>query len=233
MVALSVNANNVAAIPPKAHYGENRRRWKRRAVHLYLEGVGFRAIGRILGVSNVSVMHWIKALGEALEPLRASRAPVSSPVIEWDEMWHFVGKKRSCGYGLLLTDTEASRLIVNLAHALPLLGDGCGSDSSPSPALTTPATVGKPTKRLSPPSMFKKIYPGQRKLSCHGTPLFGTFPSHNALLFQEYRNGTCHIEPILLQKAFRYISIMSSHEERSASVDFSCFQFNLCHQNQI
>jgi len=33
---------------------------KKQALHLYLEGLGSRSIGRFLGVSNVSVLHWIK-----------------------------------------------------------------------------------------------------------------------------------------------------------------------------
>jgi len=37
---------------------------KKQALHLYLEGLGFRSIGRFLGVSNVSVLNWIKSFGE-------------------------------------------------------------------------------------------------------------------------------------------------------------------------
>ncbi|MHB9147985.1 MAG: transposase-like zinc-binding domain-containing protein, partial [Candidatus Amoebophilus sp.] len=34
---------------------------QRMAIHLYLENMGFRAIGRVLGVSNVAVLKWIRA----------------------------------------------------------------------------------------------------------------------------------------------------------------------------
>ena len=37
---------------------------KIRALQLYLEGMGFRAIGRVLKVSNVSVLRWIRSAGE-------------------------------------------------------------------------------------------------------------------------------------------------------------------------
>ena len=67
---------------------------KRQAVQMYLEGMGFRAIGRVLGVSTVSVLNWVRAFGERLESLRAARAPEHTPVIECDELWHFVGKKK-------------------------------------------------------------------------------------------------------------------------------------------
>jgi transposase-like protein len=40
---------------------------KKQAVALYLEGMGFRAIGRRLGVSNVSILRWIRKEGEAMK----------------------------------------------------------------------------------------------------------------------------------------------------------------------
>ena len=33
---------------------------KRLAIEMYLEGLGFRSIERILGVSNVSILNWLK-----------------------------------------------------------------------------------------------------------------------------------------------------------------------------
>lgn len=36
---------------------------KRLALHLYVEGWGFRSIARIVKVSNVAVLKWIKAFG--------------------------------------------------------------------------------------------------------------------------------------------------------------------------
>ena len=66
---------------------------------LYLEGMGFRRIGRVLNVSNVSVMKWIKSLAASFEHTRV--APRHCEVIELDEMWHFVQKKREksgCGW---------------------------------------------------------------------------------------------------------------------------------------
>lgn len=43
---------------------------KRMALHLYLEGLSYRSIERILSVSNVTVMNWIKSLGPEIEKLR-------------------------------------------------------------------------------------------------------------------------------------------------------------------
>jgi transposase-like protein len=39
---------------------------KRMALQMYLEGFGFRSIGRILGFSNVTILNWIRAFGEQL-----------------------------------------------------------------------------------------------------------------------------------------------------------------------
>jgi len=73
---------------------------KRQALELYLEGLGFRSIGRILKFSNVTILNWIRAFGEALPPLR-SEEPVQ--VMELDEMHTYVGSKKTfAGYGLLL-----------------------------------------------------------------------------------------------------------------------------------
>ena len=63
-------------------------------MELYLEGVGFRGISRLTGVSPATVMRWVKAL--------ADRIDISQPaedrrvaIMELDEMWHFVGKKKT------------------------------------------------------------------------------------------------------------------------------------------
>lgn len=73
---------------------------KKMALHLYLEGLGFRAIGRVLGVSNVSVLKWIRAFGEQAEALHKADNQAPKEVMI-DEMWHFVcSKKRNSGSGL-------------------------------------------------------------------------------------------------------------------------------------
>ena len=79
------------------------------AVHLYLENMGFRAIGRVLGVSNVTVLNWIRAAGEWVKHYHYQNKDKSKgrsvEIIELDEMWHFVkAKKISYGYGLHWTE---------------------------------------------------------------------------------------------------------------------------------
>ncbi|GMT49997.1 MAG: hypothetical protein IEMM0008_1536 [bacterium] len=56
---------------------------KRIALILYLERLGFRSIERILKVSHVSVMNWVKRYGEELEELKCDKR---LDVIEMDEI---------------------------------------------------------------------------------------------------------------------------------------------------
>jgi transposase len=86
---------------------------KRLALQLYLEGLGFRSIGRILRVSNVSIYNWIKNFGEKLQEIRQND---KISVVEMDEMHTFIGsKKNTIGYGFLLIGLEKSSSISLLA----------------------------------------------------------------------------------------------------------------------
>ena len=79
---------------------------KRLALELYLEGLGLRSIGRILKVSNVSVLNWIKSFGEKVTELRKND---EISIVEIDEMHTFIGsKKTSDGSGFLLIGFEKS-----------------------------------------------------------------------------------------------------------------------------
>ena len=65
---------------------------KRKALQLYLEGLGFRSIGRILNCSHVAVYRWIKQYGEKAQlPIAATELDV----VEMDEMHSYIGSKKS------------------------------------------------------------------------------------------------------------------------------------------
>ncbi len=82
---------------------------KRQALELYLEGLGFRSIGRILKCSHVAVYNWIKGFGNQLKEIRSDKNP---EIVEIDEMHTYVGlKKTFVGYGLLLIDMGKNSLI--------------------------------------------------------------------------------------------------------------------------
>ena len=68
------------------------------ALDMYLEGLGFRSIGRLLNVSNTAVLGWVKKYGKSVE-LPVLDEPVE--VAELDEMHTFVGQKKiTVGFGL-------------------------------------------------------------------------------------------------------------------------------------
>ena len=57
---------------------------KRKATQLYLEGNGFRGIERILKVSHVSVINWVKKAGAKLDEI--SKKDEKVEVLELDEL---------------------------------------------------------------------------------------------------------------------------------------------------
>ena len=70
-------------------------------IRLYLEDVGFRGISRLTGVPHTTVMCWVHKLGDDIERLRPETGEVESvSVMEIDEMWHFVQKKKECWFWL-------------------------------------------------------------------------------------------------------------------------------------
>jgi transposase-like protein len=66
------------------------------ALKLYLEGNGFRRIGRLLSVNHQSVANWVNS---AHAHLRAEKgdapAAESAGTLEMDELFTFVGSKKS------------------------------------------------------------------------------------------------------------------------------------------
>ena len=63
------------------------------ALRLYVEGNGFRRIGRLLQVNHQSVANWVAAA--ALEVSPVPPQPAESAVIELDELFTFIGQKKT------------------------------------------------------------------------------------------------------------------------------------------
>jgi len=79
---------------------------KMQAIQLFREGMGFRAIGRILNVSNVTVLLWIRHFGREIQQWYDRQIwqeyNKEIPIVEIDEIWHFCEKNSSkSGFGLL------------------------------------------------------------------------------------------------------------------------------------
>ena len=81
---------------------------RKMAVQMYLEGMGFRAIGRVLEVSNVSVLRWVRQAAQAIKDTKLwERSHTAPECIQIDEMWHYIQKnKMNFGCGLLMIETK-------------------------------------------------------------------------------------------------------------------------------
>lgn len=84
-----------------AHYTKSSRRGyplevKKRAVALYLEGLGFRSISRLLSVSHVTLQRWVKDMAAQIRIIKAQETQGHhATLMELDEMWHYVEKKQT------------------------------------------------------------------------------------------------------------------------------------------
>ncbi len=104
---------------------------KRQALELYLEGLGFRSIGRFLRCSHVAVYNWIKAYGESIGELRSTTAV---KVVEMDEMHTYIGSKKTiAGYGLLLIAMENDSSTAYWVPATQKQDDSYGMPSKTKP----------------------------------------------------------------------------------------------------
>ena len=78
---------------------------KRNAIRHYLEGCGFRRIERLLGISNVTVLYWVRELGQKIKELALSAPTRTERIVELDELYTYVKKKRMThGSGLELRE---------------------------------------------------------------------------------------------------------------------------------
>lgn len=66
---------------------------REKAVRMYVEGNNFRRIGRLLGVNHQSVVNWVNAYHEKIKDKTV--LPEQTQSIEMDELWSFVGEKKT------------------------------------------------------------------------------------------------------------------------------------------
>ena len=87
----------------KYRYTVEQRNWeksietKKLAINMYLEGLGFRSIGRILQISYGTVAYWVKKYGSQSQ---VSIGDATGDVLEMDELHTYVqSKKTTVGSG--------------------------------------------------------------------------------------------------------------------------------------
>ena len=82
---------------------------KQMAILLHLNGLGFRRIGQVLGVSHVSVQRWWRHHAEAFQPV-CPAAGERFETVELDELWHWHKKKRKIWLWLAV-DRASGRIL--------------------------------------------------------------------------------------------------------------------------
>ena len=89
---------------------------KAMAVTLYTLGLSLRAIARLIGVSPTAVLKWIKTFAKTHYE---KPAPGDAIIVELDEMWHYLGsKKTSYGSGKLIVEKLESLLTGNVEEGI-------------------------------------------------------------------------------------------------------------------
>jgi len=82
------------------------------ALRMVADGMCFRQVERALGVSNVTVMKWVRSFGESL--IRKSNNSLKNKeydIVEIDELWAFIHQKKEsngCGYALIAIPNTSS-----------------------------------------------------------------------------------------------------------------------------
>ncbi len=98
----------------KYRYIIERRDWeksseiKEMAINMYLEGLGFRAIGRLLKISYVTVFYWVKAYDNQ-QQLEISKDPTE--VMELDELHTYIQQKKKYCWIWIAVDRKRKRYI--------------------------------------------------------------------------------------------------------------------------
>lgn len=75
-----------------------------KALQLYVEGVSYREIERLLGISHVSVMNWVKAYG-VKRPVHNVNYRPTYKILTFEELQRFMNSKDNlAGAGMLVTE---------------------------------------------------------------------------------------------------------------------------------
>src|SRR3982751_5222939 len=83
-------------------------------------GLSMNAIAKQLGVSTPSILNWIRAHAATHAPRPQPEPGESVVVMELDELWHFLQKKRtSYGSGWVLIALANASSIGNVAVVMP------------------------------------------------------------------------------------------------------------------
>lgn len=86
---------------------------------LYINGLSFRTIARLLNVSTTSVFYWVKKF--ALKHYEKPKPICEDVVVELDEMWHFIHlKKTNFRYGKPIVVVQDNLSIGSVGVVIPI-----------------------------------------------------------------------------------------------------------------
>jgi transposase len=134
------------------------------ALRHYAEGVGLRATERLVGVSHNSVMNWVRQEVAGLALARVDAAELD--VIEADELWTYVGQKKSqfgsggllialpsaysAGRWVIATPVQpkrwARRFLAAINSLTPPITGSATAESSPKPSTSRAKRTPTPSK---------------------------------------------------------------------------------------
>ena len=107
-----------------AHSSPKKVAKKALVVMLYSLGrTSYSKLAKIFGVTNGTIHNWVTEAADKLtEPVVASEITE----LEFDEMWHYIGKKNeSCGLSRQLTAAQAEALHGYLENVIKRLSNDC------------------------------------------------------------------------------------------------------------
>ncbi|HEX8608387.1 MAG TPA: IS1 family transposase [Pedobacter sp.] len=69
---------------------------REKAVRMYVEGINFRRIGRLLAVNHQSVVNWVNLYHSKISGKAQEKATqTTAETVEMDELWTFIGAKKT------------------------------------------------------------------------------------------------------------------------------------------
>lgn len=82
-----------------------------KAIQLYVEGVSYREIERILGISHVSIMNWVKAY-KIKRPERTDYRPTYRILTHSELQKHLANRDNLHGAGLMITELGDKFMVI-------------------------------------------------------------------------------------------------------------------------
>lgn len=130
----------------------------RMALEMYLEGLGFRAIGRILKISCVTVYYWVQQWSENVSLFQQEECV---NILELYEMHTYVGSKNYCWIWIAVDRLGKRALSFVCGDRSTKRGESYGSKYEGFLSLPIVLIIGKTMKNLS---LAKNIFKQKQRL---------------------------------------------------------------------